>query len=275
MRRARWPQLDQPGRAARPVTPCRASSAFTLTELLVVIAILALLAALLLPALANAKAGARRTECISIHKQWASAFHQYVYDNEGWLPREGYHANGEVYWNNWSQVKNATSADAWYNALSNYVFVPPAFSYAVPSLAKRLEFYERKSFFHCPGATFLKPFDPQIPKFSIAMNSQLIEAPNVPTARLELVHNTTQTVLTLDNLLEGETPVVEQQAKDNLGQPASYANRFAGRRHGRTGVMSFVDGHVEAVAGHKVVETTGDNAGWAILPPKEIFWEVE
>ena len=84
-----------------------------------------------------------------------------------------------------------------------------------------------------------------------------------------------QTVLLLDNLLEDETPVVEEQAKDNLGQPAAYANRFAGRRHGHTGVMTFADTHGEAVPGNKVVEITGANAGWAILPPVQIFWDPE
>ncbi len=255
------------------------ASAFTLIELLVVIAIIALLAALLLPALANAQAGARRTECLSRHKQWALAFHQYADDNDGLLPREGYHNNGEVYENYWAQVANPASKDVWYNTLAlNYLSLRPASSYAGPPAAKRLDFYERNSFFHCPSARFPKltssPFY-QVAVFSIAMNSQLIEAPNVPTVNVALVKNTAQTVLTLDNLLEEEKPVVDQQAKDNLGQPSSFANRFAGRRHGRSGVMSFFDGHAEAVPGLKVVETTGDNAGWAILPAVEIFWDPE
>ncbi len=252
------------------------SAAFTLVELLVVIAIIAVLAALLLPALASAKASAHRVECLSRQKQWALAFHAYADDTDGWLPREGILTNGEVYWNNWSQVQNAASKDVWYNALASHLSVRPASSYALP--ASRKAFYERNSFFHCPSTPFPKATASpgyQIAIFSIAMNSQLVDPPNVPAVKFDRIQHPSHTVLLLDNLLEGEKPVVPQQANDNLGQPAAYANRFAGRRHGRAGIMAFADGRAEAVAGDKVVVTDGINAGWAILPPKEIFWETE
>lgn len=254
----------------------QASTAFTLIELLVVIAIIAVLAALLLPVLANAKASARRTECLSRHKQWAIAFHLYADENEDWLPREGYHNDGEVYLNNWAHVRDPASKDVWYNALASDVGVKGASGYARP--ANPLLFYERNSFFHCPSAPFPKITRSEFYQdaiFSIAMNSQLIDAPNVPLVRMSQIKNPEQTVLLLDNLLDEEKPVVEEQAKDNLGQPAAYANRFAGRRHGRTGIITFAAGHVEAVAGNKVVATSGVNIGWAILPPVEIFWETE
>ncbi len=95
----------QPNPARRP--------AFTLIELLVVIAIIAILAAMLLPALNKAKSSAQTAKCSSNMRQWGVGTSLYVHEFDDQLPLFGEALN--------NPAKYGDSSTFWHAKLAPYV----------------------------------------------------------------------------------------------------------------------------------------------------------
>jgi prepilin-type N-terminal cleavage/methylation domain-containing protein/prepilin-type processing-associated H-X9-DG protein len=137
-------------------TSTRTHRGFTLIELLVVIAIIAILAAMLLPALSKAREKGQQVTCLSQLKQMGLGCHMYVQESDQWYPRYyTYHYSGgsrsALYWwydlimpyvENEEVFQCPTLSDSprnpwYYTYLRPPGFANPAYrSYAVPAISR-------------------------------------------------------------------------------------------------------------------------------------------
>lgn len=133
------PPDQPPQKKASPRTRRRRSTAgFSLVELLVVIALIAILAALLLPALAGAKAKAQAVGCLNNLKQLAVATQAYMADNRGLFVA-----------NNRTDIPGPQDTNAW--VLGNMRHESDATNTGFLRLSRLFPYASQVGVFHCPA----------------------------------------------------------------------------------------------------------------------------
>ena len=285
--------------------PRRFQNGFTLIELLVVIAIIAILAALLLPALSSAKRRAQTVHCLSSLRQWGLALNIYASQNDDATPRDGTDNSGQYGVDTGNTGGSGAVPYPWQGSPLDYA----AWFNTLPQLVgdKRLldyealpggNYYSKLPFpgngigkiWHCPTATdggsasiFMSSGAYGV--FSYCMNIDLKattpmstsygKLPYPQTVKLSSVIQASATVLLTEQTFNPLTELSVSDPSRNGIFPCARSYRFP-LRHNNGGNLVFMDGHSEYFFQKYITNGAPDDNGADRAEKKnpDVIWDI-
>lgn len=262
-----------------PENPC-SRAAFTLIELLVVIAIIAILAAMILPALARAKLKAESARCISNQKQLSMAWIMYADDHEETVtpnkatvsPTGDSWVAGNLSWDNGNQdnINTAYLTDPKYALLSPYTS-------------------RGAGVYKCPGDKVPCDLGERVRSYSMnnMMNSDIDGVPasylnKKPAAQYRVYQKITDVLAPSP----ANAWVFVDEHADSINDGFFWVNMFLTTKwedipasyHGSSGAFAFADGHAEikkwtdgSIKERPVVKSYNQGSATA-NPTNDLFW---
>jgi prepilin-type N-terminal cleavage/methylation domain-containing protein/prepilin-type processing-associated H-X9-DG protein len=225
-----------PTRARLRETPGsgRRRRGFTLIELLVVLSVIALMAALLLPALDQSRTAAQRVKCVSNLRQLGLATHLYWDDNRGYAVRyRGAATNGgDIYWFGW--LGRGPEGERAFDPLPGALF-PYLGGRGIelcPSLDYALQSFKRKAVGAAYGYGYNLMLSPLLPQAPVNLNRLSAPGETVLFADAAQI-NTFQAPASPDH------PMLEEFYYVTTNEPTAHF------RHRQRANVLFCDGHAD------------------------------